>query len=228
MTAKSLLSEAKSNAPPGREQRIIAALAQVYYFSGNSGDVIPLLEASKENIITSNRFLAMAYEQTGNYDRAIVILNNLIEAEFTKGAVPFKRGEATSFKLEGANALYDYQDSFAALAHIYAIDGRKEDKDKAVKMVEDLSTNKTVEDAKTDGKYISAYDIALIYAGLGNNANARKYLETAKSENDVRLSWLAVDPRFKKLRGDPEVRQWMIQNNYPREVLDRESNKDNN
>jgi class 3 adenylate cyclase len=219
-----LLSTALERAPKGREQRFKAALGQVYYFSGNFPEVIKRLDASKDGIITSNRFLAMAYEQTGKYDFASRILSNLIEAEFKKGGFPFKEVDTISFNLERANDLYDYQDTFAALAHVYALDGRKEDREKAIRMVEGLRSNKTLEDAKRDannlqnGKYISAYNIALIYAGLGDTVNAFKYLEIARSENDVRLAWLPVEPRFKELRSLPKGRQWM-EHNYPDEVV---------
>jgi class 3 adenylate cyclase/tetratricopeptide (TPR) repeat protein len=219
-----LLSTALEKAPKSRQQRFIAALGQVYYFSGNFPEVIKRLDASKDGIITSNRFLAMAYEQTGKYDFASRILSNLIEAEFKKGGFAFKEADTISFNVKRANDLYDYQDSFAALAHVYAVDGRKEDKEKALKMVKDLSTNKTKEDERDpvtnqqNGKYISAYNIALIYAGLGDNDNAFKYLDMARSENDVRLAWLPVEPRFKELRSQRNGRQWM-ESNYPHEVV---------
>jgi hypothetical protein len=51
-------------------------------------------------------------------------------------------------------------------------------------------------------KYVSSYDIALVYAGLGENEHALEWLEKAFEEHNGWLVFLNVEPRFDNLRSD--------------------------
>ncbi|HEX6644582.1 MAG TPA: tetratricopeptide repeat protein, partial [Gemmatimonadales bacterium] len=51
--------------------------------------------------------------------------------------------------------------------------------------------------------YVSAYDIAVVYAGLGENAKAIEWLRKAIGERSVFVVHLAWDARLDPLRGDP-------------------------
>jgi DNA-binding winged helix-turn-helix (wHTH) protein/TolB-like protein/Flp pilus assembly protein TadD len=51
--------------------------------------------------------------------------------------------------------------------------------------------------------YIPAYNIALVYNGLGDQETAMSYLEKACEERDVRLTMLKVDPRWDTCRSNP-------------------------
>ena len=53
-------------------------------------------------------------------------------------------------------------------------------------------------------QYVSAYDIAIVYAGLDEKENALHWLETACEERNGWLVFLKVEPRFDSLR--PEER----------------------
>ena len=50
---------------------------------------------------------------------------------------------------------------------------------------------------------VGRYEIALIYAGLGDNKNALKWLEEAYRTHDVGLVYLKVDPCLDPLRSNP-------------------------
>ena len=56
-------------------------------------------------------------------------------------------------------------------------------------------------------KYTPAYDMAIVYAALGNNREALAWLEKAYQQRDGGL-WirLNVDPRFDSLRPEPRFR----------------------
>jgi TolB-like protein/DNA-binding winged helix-turn-helix (wHTH) protein/thioredoxin-like negative regulator of GroEL len=53
-------------------------------------------------------------------------------------------------------------------------------------------------------QYVSAFDIALIYVGLGEDKRALAWLERAYRERSPLLIYLKVDPRFDGLRTDPQ------------------------
>ena len=88
--------------------------------------------------------------------------------------------------------------SVASLGHGFAVSGQKKP------ALEILS--KLFERAKKE--YISAYDIAIIYAGLGDRDQAFKWLDQASVDRsgylvhvrwDPRLDYLHSDPRFERL-----------------------------
>jgi tetratricopeptide (TPR) repeat protein len=80
----------------------------------------------------------------------------------------------------------------AAQTYIFAAAGETI---KANKYLENL-----LEVAKT--RYVSACDIATIYAALGDIENAFKWLEKAMEERAVWLVFLKSNPRFESLRQD--------------------------
>ena len=52
-------------------------------------------------------------------------------------------------------------------------------------------------------RYISAWTLASIHAGLGDAREALEWLERAVEERDPSLAWLKVHPRFDLLHGEP-------------------------
>jgi serine/threonine protein kinase/tetratricopeptide (TPR) repeat protein len=81
----------------------------------------------------------------------------------------------------------------AMLAHTHAIAGNRE---QALFLLEALR-----EESKT--RYISPYDIAVIHAGLGDNASALRHLRAAVEDRSAWMVFLNVDPRLDGLRGEP-------------------------
>jgi TolB-like protein/DNA-binding winged helix-turn-helix (wHTH) protein/Flp pilus assembly protein TadD len=86
------------------------------------------------------------------------------------------------------------QDAMAALAHAYAVMGKKSE---ALKILDELQK-------RSDHLYVSPYLIATIYAGLGEKNRAFEFLEKAYAEKSLDMSWhLKADPRIDNLRADP-------------------------
>ena len=58
--------------------------------------------------------------------------------------------------------------------------------------------------------YVSAYTLALIYAGLSKRDQAFEWLTKAYEDRDEHLTWgLASDPRLDSLRGDRRFAELM-------------------
>ncbi len=96
-------------------------------------------------------------------------------------------------EMEKAYALDQEPQSLAQLGHIYAGAGRTQDARKVLRQLRELSRQ----------RYVSAYDIALLHAGLGEKEEAFRWL--LKVEQD-RSEWFAVvnvDPRLEGLHSDP-------------------------
>jgi DNA-binding winged helix-turn-helix (wHTH) protein/Flp pilus assembly protein TadD len=77
-----------------------------------------------------------------------------------------------------------------SLAHAYALAGRT---DEALQIINE---------SKKQDIYFPAYDIALIYVGLGHKDPAFEWLDKAVEEHSPWLIHLTVDPRFDPIRSD--------------------------
>jgi TolB-like protein/tetratricopeptide (TPR) repeat protein len=83
--------------------------------------------------------------------------------------------------------------ALASLAHAHAAAGEERTaRDILAELLE-----------RTETQYVSAYEIAAVYAGLGEKENAFAWLERAYGERSSFLINLAWEPRFHSLRGDP-------------------------
>lgn len=86
--------------------------------------------------------------------------------------------------------------STAALAHAYAISGNSREAEKILAQL--LHRSKR--------GYVSAYDIAVIYAGLGAKDRVFEWLEKAYGERSSFLVYIKGDPRFEGFRSDERFR----------------------
>jgi TolB-like protein/Tfp pilus assembly protein PilF/predicted Ser/Thr protein kinase len=64
-------------------------------------------------------------------------------------------------------------------------------------------------------QYISPYDWAMLYAGMGKKAETISWLEKAYQERSARLANLAVHPQFAFLRGQPGFESILARMNVP-------------
>jgi tetratricopeptide (TPR) repeat protein len=95
--------------------------------------------------------------------------------------------------LRAAVAATDGKPFFRAqLAHGLAVGGARAE---AVQILNDLTSLQPP-------AYSAAYDIAVIYAGLGDADRAFAWLEKARAERSTFLVFIGWDPRFNSLRTD--------------------------
>ncbi len=94
---------------------------------------------------------------------------------------------------ESRSASGDNPSLLAALGHAYALAGRR---DEAVSVLGRMRT-------LAQRSYVSAYQLAILQAGLGDGGAALDCLAQAVEERDVWLVWLKQEPRFDSLRPDP-------------------------
>lgn len=74
----------------------------------------------------------------------------------------------------------------------------------------------TLEELKSASsqRYIPAYNIAIIYNGLGNREETLNLLEKTLSEHDARTILLKVDPKLDNLRNEPRFIEIMRRLNF--------------
>jgi non-specific serine/threonine protein kinase len=80
------------------------------------------------------------------------------------------------------------------LGHAYAVAGKRAEAQKALAELKDLSKK---------GRYVSPLNVALVYTGLGDKAQALDWLERAYEDHSDRLAWIRFWPLLDSLRGEP-------------------------
>jgi len=134
-------------------------------------------------------------------------------ARLTQGWSYMLRGRHEEAIAEFQKAVVGWQNTAfptAALGHAYAVAGQEA----AAREV----LEKLLERAKTE--YVSPYEIAVIYAGLGEKDRAFEWLEKAYEERASLLVYFRMDPRIWSLRSDPRFQDLLRRMNFPRDRQD--------
>jgi len=154
--------------------------------------------------LVMNAVVGLGLYHKRQYDQAIEQLRKTVEMDPNFPLARFFLGMAYEQKKMYEAAVAEFQKGselfegapigLAALGHAYAVSGRAAEARKVLEELNQLGKR----------RYVSAYFIAAIYAGLGEKDQAWAWLEKAYEE---RASWLSnqvkVDPRFDSLRSDP-------------------------
>jgi tetratricopeptide (TPR) repeat protein len=151
---------------------------------------------------------------TRQYDRAVDLLNRKLEGIPT--FAPFHEWLGLVYEQQGRSreAIEEFQkaislshgvDGVGSLGHVYAASGRVREAENSIRMLDDLA--KTI--------YVSPYQRAVIYAGLGKKDQALVFLEKAYGERSLSPTSLRFDPRLNELRDDPRFQEFMRRTGIP-------------
>ena len=149
-----------------------------------------------------NLHLGWHYLNTGQYDQALEQLAKTLELDPNYPLAYWYRGLAYEQKKMYADALREMQKAKdllpgnlavqADMGHVYAVSGDK------------ASANRVLGELRRESasRYVNQYEVALIYAGLGQKDEAFASLNKAFRERSDMLVYLKVDPRLDVLRSD--------------------------
>lgn len=149
---------------------INSAVGWAFYFARQYDRAIEQYQKTLEldpNFSVARAKLAWAYEQKSMYEEATAELQQAVNLSRDRTWV-------------------------ASLGYTYAVSGKREETQKVVNKLKELS----------EQQHVPPYDIALIYAGLGDKDRAFEWLTRACEERSSWLVWLRVDPRFDSLHVD--------------------------
>ncbi|HEX7333769.1 MAG TPA: winged helix-turn-helix domain-containing protein [Pyrinomonadaceae bacterium] len=143
--------------------------------------------------------LGWIYYLSGQNDKAIEQCRKILELD--PSSFPARRYLGLAYEAKGMypEAIAEFQTGVklsgsplmhALLGHAYAASGRTAEAKQVLNDLQQLQGQ----------RYVSPYTVAAIYAGLGDQAQAFKWLEKAVEERDIWLMNLKVDPVFAKLR----------------------------
>src|SRR6185369_2824409 len=145
--------------------------------------------------------LGWIYYLAGQNDKAIAQCRKILELD--PSSFPARRYLGLAYEARGMNAeaIAEFEKGvklsgsplmLALLGHAYAVAGRTAEAKQVLTDLQQLQ----------DQRYVSPYTVAAIYAGLGDQEQAFKWLERAVEERDIWLMNLKVDPVFAKLRSN--------------------------
>lgn len=153
-----------------------------------------------------SRALGFRLYEARRYDEAVQQLRKTLELEpnyaqarYTLGLAYVqmgKFGDAIGELQEGIRLSGGSRTITGTLGYAYARAGKTGD---ARRVLKELMT-------PPGGRYVSSYNIALIFTGLDDKDRAFEWLERAYQARASRLGWLAVLPEFDALRPDPRFR----------------------
>jgi DNA-binding winged helix-turn-helix (wHTH) protein/TolB-like protein/Tfp pilus assembly protein PilF len=143
--------------------------------------------------------LGWIYYLSGQNDKAIEQCKKILELD--PNSFPARRYLGLAYEAKGMypEAIAEFQTGvklsgsplmLALLGHAYAVSGKTAEAKQVLTDLQQLQ----------DQRYVSPYTVAAIHAGLGDQVQAFKWLETAVEERDIWLMNLKVDPVFAKLR----------------------------
>ncbi|HEV2176575.1 MAG TPA: tetratricopeptide repeat protein, partial [Terriglobia bacterium] len=160
-----------------------------------------------------NAYLGMLMYNTGQHDQGIQVIRQAIELDpnfaqahyflgcnyaasgrYDEAAAEFQRALDLS-KISGGQI-----QSLAALGWVYGVTGKRDEAEKALEQLKELSKR----------RYVSACRIAQVYAGLGQKDRAFEWLGKAFEERSEELVFLnrlhfwdpvREDPRFQEVLG---------------------------
>lgn len=142
-------------------------------------------------------YFARQYEQAiEQCRRAIGIEPNSYWSHMLLGWADEQQGRFSEAlaELNQARRLNDIPQVLASIGYAYAVSGRRAEAQKVIAELQESAGR----------KYVSPYDLATIYAGLGEKEQAFAWLEKAYEDRSGWLAlWLKVDPKFDVLHSDP-------------------------
>jgi serine/threonine protein kinase/tetratricopeptide (TPR) repeat protein len=151
--------------------------------------------------------LGFAYLSTRRYEEAIAEFQSALELNPDAGIIRAQLAWAYGAKRMYPQAIAEYgkiaeperavteetQTVVSGLSWVYAVSGRRADALKLAKELKDLSSH----------AYVDPYNVAVIYAGLGDKDEAFRWLEKGYEQRSSGMPYLPSDVFWSEMRSDP-------------------------
>jgi len=161
--------------------------------------------------------LAWLYYYGHHYDKVIEQSQMVLEANPQSFWPHFDLGWAYEQKGMFERAIAEFQKTrtlspastfaTAGLGHAYGMAGNRAE---AVQILREL-----IEQSKKG--YVPAFDVAVVYEGIGDDEHAFEWVEKAYAERSSWLVYLKQDPRFDSLHSNPHFQDLLRRVGVPRE-----------
>ncbi len=167
--------------------------------------------------LAANTFLGGILINARQYDQAIEQLQETLEIDPDFGWPHVELGITYVQKAMYEEAIAEYQRSvslsggsaraMAWLGYTYAVAGRRREAQETLKELKELSKR----------RYVSPFEIAMVYTSLGEKDQAFEWLEKAYEERDPNMVWLKNVAWLDPLRSEPRFQSLLRRMNFPRD-----------
>ena len=185
----------------GRQQEALAAIRRALELEPAS----PIINAAAARQLIFARQYDLAIEQL---QRALELEPNFMVAHVRLGLAYEQKGmyEDAVAELDKARTLSKENPLvIAALGHAYALSGNRR---RAQELLADLKR-------LSKKRYVSGYDMAVIYSGLREPDQAFAWLEKAYQDREGSLVYLKVEPWLDPIRSDPRFQDLIRRMAFP-------------
>jgi len=178
----------------GRLEESIAILKR-----GQELDPLSLLTSS---LIGLTLYLSRQYDKSiEQHGRTLDMDPNYLVARVSLGVAYTQKGmyEEAIAEFQKAGDLEGQAETVAELGYVYAVSGKRS---QAQEMLDELK-------ARSGRAFVSPYNVAKVYVGLGETDLTFEWLDKAYDERSEWLVWLKVDPKLDSIRSDQRFRKLM-------------------
>jgi eukaryotic-like serine/threonine-protein kinase len=196
LNPNSAISHARYSEILGTRERFDESVAE--------GERAQKLDPLSGQILTQ---LGYAYLSTRRYDEAIAQFQSALELNPDAGTIRAQLAWAYGAKRMYPRAIAEYekitepekamteenQTVTSGLGWVYAVSGRRADAFKLAKELKDLSSH----------AYVDPYNVAVVYAGLGDKDEAFRWLEKGYQQHSSGMPYITTDPFWYWMRSDP-------------------------
>jgi DNA-binding winged helix-turn-helix (wHTH) protein/Flp pilus assembly protein TadD len=141
--------------------------------------------------------------RAGQYDRAIQECRKTLDMDSTFALAHYRLGQ--TYVLRG-----DYQDAISPLKQAVALSNGSPRAMAELGLANALAGNEKEARAiiesleqRSKTRYVSPFNVALVYAGLGQKEQTFEWLQRAELERSPSLNFLILSPAFANVREDP-------------------------
>ena len=153
--------------------------------------------------LSINTSVATRYRHAGRLEDAVQLNRRTLEmdpsfvpAHFSLGAVYENQG-ASQQAIDEYKKVIELRPAdpaaLSALGYIYARSGQKDEARKVLSQLTEVSKQ----------HYVSSFEFATIYAGLGDSDSSMLWLERSYGQRESQMPFLQSDERFNSLHSDP-------------------------
>jgi TolB-like protein/DNA-binding winged helix-turn-helix (wHTH) protein/Tfp pilus assembly protein PilF len=153
--------------------------------------------------LSINTTLAGRYRDMGQYAQTIDLSRRTLEmdpnfapAHIALGAAYEEQGvwpQAVSEYQKAVDLSHGSPPALASLGYAYGLSGNQNEARKVIASLQEASKR----------HYVSAFDMAVVFASIGDRDSAFGWLEKAYSERESQMAFLNVTRRLDRLRSDP-------------------------
>jgi len=150
-----------------------------------------------------NTTLMGRYRDLGQYSQAIdasrrtlEMDQNFVPAHISLGSVYEGQGmwpEAIREYQKAVELSHNSPPALASLGHAYGVSGNLNEARKVLASLQQISQR----------RYVSAFDMAVVFAGIGDSENTFQWLEKAYAGRESQMAFLAVTRRLDSVHSDP-------------------------